>query len=45
MRRVPTLKVIALTLMPILLLTACTQTQTESQTAITQADVSHQLRS
>ena len=40
MRRVPTLKVIALTLMPLLLLTACTQTQSESQTAITQADVS-----
>ena len=40
MRRVPTLKVIALTLMPILLLTACTQAQSDSQTAITQADVS-----
>jgi len=39
MRRMPTLKVMALTLMPILLLTACTQAQSDSQTAITQADV------
>jgi iron complex transport system substrate-binding protein len=39
MRRVPTLKVIALTLMPILLLTACTQSSGNSQTKITQADV------
>ena len=40
MRRVATLKVMALTLMPILLLTACTKTQSNSQTVITQADVS-----
>ena len=39
MRRVPTLKVIALTLMPILLITACTQSSGNSQTKITQADV------
>ena len=41
MRRVATLKVMALTLMPILLLTACTKTQSNSQTVITQADVSN----
>ncbi|MCX6456724.1 MAG: ABC transporter substrate-binding protein [Actinobacteria bacterium] len=39
MRRMPTLKVMALTLMPILLLTACAQSPVNSQTAITQADV------
>ena len=40
MRRMPTLKVMALTLMPILLLTACAQSKSEPQTVITQADVS-----
>jgi len=35
----PTLKVMALTLMPILLLTACAQSPVISQTAITQSDV------
>ena len=40
MRRLPTLKVMALTLMPILLLTACAQSKSEPQTVITQADVS-----
>lgn len=40
MRRMPTLKVMALTLMPILLLTACIQSKSEPQTVITQADVS-----
>ena len=39
MRRVATLKVMALTLMPILLLTACTKTQSNSEIAITQSDV------
>jgi iron complex transport system substrate-binding protein len=39
MRRKPILKVMALTLMPILLLTACTQSQPKSATVITQADV------
>jgi iron complex transport system substrate-binding protein len=39
MRRMPTLKVMALTLMPILLLTACAQSPTNSQTTITQNDV------
>lgn len=39
MLRVPTLKVIALTLMPILLLSACAQSPADSQTVITQADV------
>ena len=39
MRRVPTLKVMALTLMPILLLTACAQSLVNSQTTITQSDV------
>jgi iron complex transport system substrate-binding protein len=39
MRRVPTLKVIALTLMPILFLTACTQSKTNSEIVITQTDV------
>ena len=39
MRRMPTLKVMALTLMPILLLTACAQSPVVSQTVITQADV------
>jgi iron complex transport system substrate-binding protein len=36
---VATLKVMALTLMPILLLTACTKTQSNSEIAITQSDV------
>lgn len=35
----PTLKVMALTLVPILLLTACAQSSSNSQTVITQADV------
>ncbi len=35
----PTLKVMALTLMPILFLTACAQSPVNSQTAITQSDV------
>ena len=39
MRRMPTLKVMALTLMPILLLTACAQSPANSQTSITQGDV------
>jgi len=39
MRRMPTLKVMALTLMPILLLTACAQSSVVSQTVITQSDV------
>lgn len=39
MRGMPTLKVMALTLMPILLLTACAQSPTNSQTVITQSDV------
>ena len=39
MRRMPTLKVMALTLMPILLLTACAQSPDKSQTVITQSDV------
>ena len=39
MRRMPTLKVMALTLMPILFLTACAQSPVNSQTAITQSDV------
>ena len=39
MRRVLTLKVMALTLVPILLLTACAQSPVNSQTAITQSDV------
>ena len=39
MRGVPNLKVIALTLLPILLLTACAQSSSNSQTVITQADV------
>ena len=39
MRRVPTLKVMALTLMPILLLTACTQSKSNSEIVISQADV------
>ena len=40
MRGVPNLKVIALTLLPILLLTACAQSSSNSETVITQADVS-----
>jgi len=39
MRRMPTLKVMALTLMPILLLTGCAQSQSNSGTAITKEDV------
>jgi len=39
MRRVLTLKVMALTLVPILLLTACAQSSVNSQTVITQSDV------
>jgi iron complex transport system substrate-binding protein len=39
MRQMPTLKVMALTLMPILLLTACAQSPANSQTSITQSDV------
>jgi len=39
MRRMPTLKVMALTLMPILLLTACAQSQSSSEILITQSDV------
>jgi iron complex transport system substrate-binding protein len=39
MRRKPNLKVMALTLLPILLLTACAQSSVDSQTVITQADV------
>jgi iron complex transport system substrate-binding protein len=40
MRRVPILKVMALTLVPIFLLTACTQSQSKSEKVITQGDVS-----
>jgi iron complex transport system substrate-binding protein len=40
MRRVPILKVMALTLVPIFLLTACTQSQSKSEKVITQSDVS-----
>lgn len=39
MRRIPTFKVMALTITPILLLTACAQSSSNSQTVITQADV------
>ena len=39
MRRLPILKVMALTLMPILLLTACAQSKSNSEIQITQADV------
>lgn len=39
MRRVPILKVMALTLMPIFILTACSQSQSESEKVITQSDV------
>lgn len=39
MRRVPILKVMALTLVPIFLLTACTQSQSQSEKVITQGDV------
>jgi iron complex transport system substrate-binding protein len=39
MRRMPTLKVMALTLMPIFLLTACAQSPSDSQTVITKSDV------
>ena len=40
MRRVPILKVMALTLVPIFLLTACTQSQPQSEKVITKSDVS-----
>ena len=39
MRRVPSLKVMALTLVPIFLLTACTQSQSQSEKVITKSDV------
>jgi len=39
MRRVPILKVMALTLVPIFLLTACTQSQSQSEKVITKSDV------
>ena len=39
MRRMPTLKVMALTLMPFLMLTACAQSESNSQNVITQSDV------
>ena len=39
MSLLPNLKVMALTLLPILLLTACAQSSVDSQTVITQADV------
>ena len=39
MRRLPILKVMALTLMPILLLTACAESKSNSEIQITQADV------
>ena len=39
MRRMPILKVIALTLLPILLLTACAQSKSSSQNVITQSNV------
>jgi iron complex transport system substrate-binding protein len=39
MRLLPNLKVMALTLLPIFLLTACAQSSVDSQTVITQADV------
>ncbi len=39
MRRLKTLRVMALTLLPILLLTACAQSSSNSQKVITQADV------
>ena len=41
MRRVPILKVMALTLVPIFMLTACTQSQSQSEKVITQSDVSN----
>jgi iron complex transport system substrate-binding protein len=40
MRRVPILKVMALTLVPFFLLTACTQSQSKSEKVITKSDVS-----
>ena len=40
MRRVPILKVMALTLVPIFMLTACTQSQSQSEKVITLGDVS-----
>ena len=41
MRRVPILKVMALTLVSIFMLTACTQSQSQSEKVITQSDVSN----
>jgi iron complex transport system substrate-binding protein len=41
MRRVPILKVMALTLVPIFMLTACTQSQPQSEKVITQSDVTN----
>ena len=41
MRRVPILKVMALTLVPIFMLTACTQSQSQSEKVISQSDVSN----
>ena len=40
MRRVPILKVMALTLLPIFLLSACTQSQSQSEKVISKSDVS-----
>ena len=40
MRRVPILKVMALTLMPIFMLTACTQSRSQSEKVISKSDVS-----
>ena len=40
MRRVPSLKVMALTLVPIFMLTACTQSQSQSEKVISKSDVS-----
>lgn len=41
MRRRPILKVMALTLLPIFMLTACTQSQSQSEKVITQGDVTN----
>jgi iron complex transport system substrate-binding protein len=40
MRRVPILKVMALTFVPVLMLTACTQSESKSEKVITKSDVS-----
>lgn len=40
MRRVPILKVMALTIVPVLMLTACTQSESKSEKVITKSDVS-----